>query len=306
MRIAPVIANWGTAPAFTWQSQAHALARTSVARSGWNEVGRLMDPRLDEVSGVVASRAQPGILWVHNDSGDSARIFAVGTDGAMHGEVRVKGARALDWEDIAIGPGPTGSDRTRPWLYVGDVGDNLLWRRSLQVYRFPEPRAADGAVEPQRVELRFEDRRSRNVEAMLVDPHSGDLLLVTKVDAPGGAQLFRARAADLDDGTATLTLLGAVPTGRLVTGGDVSADGTKVVLRTYEGAYGWQVHPGESVAEALMRQPSRLDAPGGQSEAICFTPDASSWLTISEGRESPILQQPVPAIPEWSDLPDFW
>ncbi len=32
---------------------------------------------IDELSGIVKSRTYPDVYWVHNDSGDEARIFAV-------------------------------------------------------------------------------------------------------------------------------------------------------------------------------------------------------------------------------------
>ena len=39
-------------------------------------VATVADDRLDEISGIIASRRNPHVWWVHNDSGDTARIFA--------------------------------------------------------------------------------------------------------------------------------------------------------------------------------------------------------------------------------------
>lgn len=272
--------------------------------AGWTEVGRVRDPRLTEISGVVASRAHPGVLWVHNDSGDSARLFALAADGAVRGEVAVRGAEARDWEDIAFGPGPGGAAAGRPWIYVADMGDNKLRRPGVQVYRFPEPAAADGGVDAQRIDLNFGDGAPHNVEAMLIDPRSGDLLLVTKVAAAGAAQLFRAKASDIATGRATLQAAGVVDVGALVTGADVSADGTRAVVRTYDGAYAWQVRPGETLEGALLRRPTLFDAP--RSEAIAFTPDGADWMSISEGENVPIWRQRVPALPAAAPAFDRW
>jgi hypothetical protein len=52
--------------------------RWSAAR----DAGQLGDP-LVELSGLVASRSQPGIFYAHNDSGDSARFFAVSQTGQV-------------------------------------------------------------------------------------------------------------------------------------------------------------------------------------------------------------------------------
>src|SRR5687768_5036606 len=40
---------------------------------------------LGEASGIVASRAQTGVLWTHNDSSGSARIFALNVSGNLLG-----------------------------------------------------------------------------------------------------------------------------------------------------------------------------------------------------------------------------
>jgi len=98
-------------------SPARAAARLCAAGSG-TTLGTVANPAIDELSGLVQSTAHPGVLWANNDSGDSARVFAVGSDGADLGTVMVSGATATDWEDLALGPGPGGGDH----LYVGDLG----------------------------------------------------------------------------------------------------------------------------------------------------------------------------------------
>src|SRR6266566_1484018 len=78
--------------------------------------GTLHSPRVKESSGIAASRAHPGVLWTHNDSGDDAYVYATDLAGADRGVVRIRGARAVDWEDIALGPCPTpraSTSRTR-------------------------------------------------------------------------------------------------------------------------------------------------------------------------------------------------
>ena len=36
-----------------------------------------------ESSGIIKSKKYPGVFWTHNDSGDSARIFAITEDGKI-------------------------------------------------------------------------------------------------------------------------------------------------------------------------------------------------------------------------------
>src|SRR4029453_18052009 len=60
-----------------------------------------------EASGLANSGNNPGIYWTHNDSGDSARFFAVdGSTGGVAAAYELVGASAVDWEDMALGPGP--------------------------------------------------------------------------------------------------------------------------------------------------------------------------------------------------------
>src|SRR5467141_1797430 len=42
-------------------------------------------PRLVESSGVAVSRAYPGVLWTHNDSGDGPYLYATDVRGTNRG-----------------------------------------------------------------------------------------------------------------------------------------------------------------------------------------------------------------------------
>src|SRR6476659_8499423 len=101
-----------------------------------SSAGPVTDPALTEISGIHVGVRNPGIWWVHNDSGDSARVFALDGSGAVRGTYSLTGATAVDWEDIAVVAGPTPGSGT---IYAGDIGDNPLTRSEIQVYRVAEP-----------------------------------------------------------------------------------------------------------------------------------------------------------------------
>lgn len=238
-----------------------------------------------ELSGLVLSRAQPQVLWTHNDSGDRARVLAIAPNGGQLADVAVTGAENVDWEDIAIGPAPGPGDA----LYIGDVGDNLATRPTVVVYRVPEPTFAGGtpsATAPaQRLTLRYPDG-ARDAEALLVDPSSGALVIVSK--SYGGSA--RVYVADSPSAGATTTMRRAgtmsLGEGEAVTAGDVSADGRTIALRTYDRAFVWSRGRGESVAAALGRRPCSPDADllvEGQGEALALTPDGRAFYTVPEG-----------------------
>ena len=98
--------------------------------------GQVASRAIIEASGMVASRKNPGVLWVHNDSGDSARVFALSYHGDLLASYNLTGASAVDWEDMALGPGP---DPGKEYLYLADIGDNRRKRSFVTIYRIPEP-----------------------------------------------------------------------------------------------------------------------------------------------------------------------
>jgi hypothetical protein len=93
----------------------------------------LKNKNISEMSGMVKSRRFPDTYWLHNDSGDSARLFAVhlnGGDISTSSGIRIDGAENQDWEDIAI------DGRT---IYISDLGNNNSRRRNLAIYSVTEP-----------------------------------------------------------------------------------------------------------------------------------------------------------------------
>lgn len=252
--------------------------------------GTVASKRVREASGLVASRSQPGVLWVHNDSGDVARLYAVGADGSDLGAFLLHGASNVDWEDLAIGPGP---EPGRDYLYAGDIGDNYLARPSITVYRVLEPEIVEGVKTAQvkgaeSFELRYPDG-PHNAETLLVDPRSGDLYIVTKEDV-GPSLMFRA-AAPLDPSApivlsaiARVGLAGRSFLGTAITGGDLS-DGA-LLLRGHALANWWSRAPGQSVVDALRGPacPVPLAFPNElQGESVGLGPGDRSYHTIGEG-----------------------
>ena len=81
----------------------------------------LVSGKLREASGLVASIANPGYLWTHNDSGNSASIYLINDKAEIVMTCKLKNTVNRDWEDITIGPGP---EENVNYLYVADIGDN--------------------------------------------------------------------------------------------------------------------------------------------------------------------------------------
>ena len=254
-------------------------------------VGRVRAPAATELSGLVLSRSQRGVLWTHNDSGDRPRVLAVGLDGSLLADVALTNAEAFDWEDIAAAPGA---------LYVGDIGDNLDQRESIVVYRIAEPRVRGpapipGAAQAQRIELRYPDG-ARDAEALLRDPASGALVIVSKASTGRSRVYVAAKPAPGTTSTMRHRATLRLGPGETVTAGDVSADGRTIALRTYTTAFVWTRKPGESVAAALRRKPCTAGAgllAEGQGEALALAADGRAFYTVPEG-EAPAIRRYAP------------
>ncbi|MGH9903778.1 MAG: hypothetical protein ACRD68_18370, partial [Pyrinomonadaceae bacterium] len=264
-------------------------------------LGDIEDPAVNESSGLVASRLNPALLWTHNDSGDGPLLYALDREGRRRGVWRVREAQARDWEDIAVGPGPV---PRRSYLYVGDIGDNSERREEIIVYRVAEPSvAADDAssskARPRATEraeairLKYPDGR-HDAEALMVHPASGDLYVVTKTTA-ASAVVYKA-AAPLDAAkVTTLTRAGEVRVpsllGGMITGGDISPDGRRVVLCDYFSGYELRLPDGAASFDAIWGQaPATIDLGARQQgEAVCYGLDGRSILATSEKRPAPLI-----------------
>jgi hypothetical protein len=291
--LAPTRPQGGTGGSPPPPSPASSAPSCPVFKPG--PVGVVKDKDLDEASGLAASRRNRGVLWSHNDSGGAPVLFAMTERGAPLGTYVLEHAKLDDWEDIAIGPGP----KSGKWyLYVGDIGANNSKRDHLVVYRAEEPKVRlDQKDKRRKIEeiasfrLRYPDRRSRDSETLMVDPVSADVYLVTK-SLLATPELFVARAPLDPKKTNVLERVMELKlgdstglTGGLVTAGDIAADGSGVLIRTYMDAHYWPRGSGESIAQALAHAPCAVPLHRElQGEAIAFSSDGRSYFTVSEGR----------------------
>lgn len=257
--------------------------------------GSLASSELDEVSGLVASHTQQGVFWAHNDSGDRARVFAITVEGRVLAEVQLGGLELVDAEDIALGPGPhTGVD----YLYLADTGNNWRWRDSVRIHRIEEPLIAqDGSHEklvraPFSIEVSYEDG-PHDSETLLVDGQTGDLYLVAKrrlLTREWNVGVYRLPAEELQTQKVRARRVATIGLGP-VTAGDMTADGSVIMVRNYHDALYWKRGPGQTVAQAFMSPACALPLAEDdhQGEALALLPDGSGYVTTSEGASAPLF-----------------
>lgn len=258
-----------------------------------------LPPEVRESSGLVVSRAYPGVFWTHNDSGDEPRLYAMDSTAALIATIDVRGAGARDWEAMDVGVCPRGSVEVGgpltadpEWcLYVADTGDNARRRESVTVYVIPEPSpfTSDHDQEIIAAVVFSYDDGPFDVEALAVTP-DGDLLLATK-GRRADRWLFQIPAADVrrvgQSGEAlTLTSSLRVPIrrGRLLTGASLNRDGSILALRTYLAVYFYRWPPDGALVEA--QQPCVLGRLEPIGEAVAFSADDRLFVTSeSPGRQ---------------------
>lgn len=247
------------------------------------DAGPIANAALVEASGLAASTLHPGVFYSHNDSGDTARFFAIGPAGEDQGTFDVTGAAAIDWEDMARGPC---DDPKKSCLYFGDIGDNGRSRSTYALYRVEEPSTVGAGHHTATAEtftFKYPDG-PHDAETLLAHP-DGRVFVVTK--SARTTLLFAFPSPLVPRTTMTLALVGEVQVPDLlplVTGGDIRPSGDAVLLRTYASVWLYPVPTNGDLGAALAASPTALPAPSEtQGESIAWTAAGDGYRTLSEG-----------------------
>lgn len=249
---------------------------------------------LKEVSGIAASRKNAGVLWMHNDSGDTARVFAVTEGGEVLAEVKLSGVSPIDFEDIALAKCPTSQGDC---LWVADTGDNFRLRRKVVLYAFPEPTIPPGGAEEALLVSDVSTYPFKypggavDSEALVVSADGSSFWMFEKVDGDT-ARIFGGSTAEQPVETQTLVLIGEFPSpgiaveyGRMITGADLHPGQKRVVLRVYTGTYEYRFE--EALAFGSMGGTEPVQVALGpltelQGEAVAYGNDGLGIWTCSE------------------------
>ncbi len=264
--------------------------------------GRLQSLHNNETSGIAASGIYQDIFYVHNDSGDTSRFFAINLEGQLKGTFYYKpvGGGSLgvkDCEDIAVGAGPATG---KSYVYLGDIGDNDGSKPFITVYRVPEPTMPTDSTKDVYSEpfyFRYPDG-GKDAETLMIDPVEKLIYIVTKRSKMVGVYTAPLNINTGDTVTLTkrteLKFKGLQPF-KWIVSGDISKDGSQVVLKSYSRVYYWKRNGNEPVWQTLQRKPQQPAYEQERlGEAIGFAPDGKSYYTVSEGKTQPIFHYAVP------------
>lgn len=261
--------------------------------------GLMLDGELREISGLTVSRRHADTLWMHDDGGNPARLFAVGRDGERRATFRVEGVPKTDWEDIS-------AFRLdgRDYLLLADTGDNGGLRRTMQLHVIEEPsRLVNARLRPAwSIVFRWPDG-ARDCEAVAVDPIGRRVLLISKkrqppelftlpLDATGERVVVARRIARLHmpEGLATNRSERA-PLEAQVTAADVSPDAAALAAITYRHLLIWSRRGDEDWSATVNRPPVQRPLPWlPQAEALGWDRDGRHVFVSGEFIPAPLYR----------------
>lgn len=266
------------------------------------DTGALGEARLTETSGVVAARATPGVLWLHDDGSKGKRLFALAEDGTVLATLTLRGVYPIDVEDVAAAPCP---DASGPCLWLADTGNNDLIREDQVVFAVPEPVIANvaaiarGDLDP--VELDAEKAWTfpisvpapdADIEALAVAPDASALWLFEKTRDRSPARIFEYDGPFDEGATAAPSEVRTFNApgddsdrGHAVTGADLHPSGRALALRTYAGLFEYRLAAGESPIDLATLHSTLVGwSPDGepQGEAIGYDQAGTGLWTTSE------------------------
>ena len=297
-------------------------ASTSLWASPAAPVEHELPSIIDEASGLAQSGKHAALLWTHNDNindpGSMQRVtpfvHGIDHDGRQVLSLELDGITQRDWEAIESTP-IDGSHA----LVVADTGDNRDSWPDYVLWFIDEP----GEIPPSAKTLtttpthllrfRYPDGPA-DTEAMVIDPHGGQILLLTKREDPprlfalplsarqpfpgegsprerlAGAEVHNARLLGPMGGLAPtdpINWLLSPLTGRqtsLPTGMALSPDGHLLAVLTYSSLYFFRRDAGEQWSEAIGRPVAARSLPRiDQWEGIAFGRDGNQLHIVREG-----------------------
>jgi len=257
-----------------------------------NIVGKFEFAPIAESSGIIKSRLFPDVLWTHNDSGDTARIFATDLEGKILSPDWYKGtytglnipdAVNIDWEDIAT------DDQGH--LYIAACGNNGNARRDLAIYqiREPNPRAQIATRSFKTFNIAWPDQKEfppkdLNYDCEAIFYAHDKLYALSKNRSNPFTRLYRFDSLETDQLNIP-TLIDRFEIGGQVTAADATEDGRKLAVLTYNAIWVFTTvdyHSDDYFNGMTYWLP--LGVNSKQCEAICFK-DEDTLIITNEQRD---------------------
>ena len=229
---------------------------------------------IDEGSTLEISPNYEGVFWTLNDSGDSARIFALNEKGEAvipfwikeYKGIKIYDAYNRDWECLTFDE--------KGYMYIIDAGNNYNYRRDLAFYKLSEPNPnfndETGIIgkypfycEDQKKFPPPEEEMNFDLEACYFD--SGKLFLISKNRGKGPAKIYVLEnpLPNFDNKASVFRLFDFES---MVTDASVSKDGKYLAVLTYDYIWLFEKKDGDFFKGKFYKKKINL----GQAEGISF------------------------------------
>lgn len=247
-----------------------------------SEVCRFDTGVLPELSGLALSRVHRNVLWAINDSGNRPYVYAIDARTCrLRARLTLLDTPARDHEALAVGKDAAG----RNVIWVGDIGDNQASWPYVRIHKVYEPSVLEDAAVSV-VTYRFTyPGGPRNAEALMADPNSERLWVISK-SAAGGA-VYRL-PSPLSPSLTPMRAIKVGPARATITDAALSPDAKRYIARDYFSA---EVFRGLPVGRAMDRFALPIQP---QGEAITFAADGKSVYVASES-SGELLKVKLPA-----------
>ena len=257
-------------------------------------VGKIENKTIKEASGLVESIENPSGLWTHNDGGDGPFLYFISNlDAKILKKISLVGIKNEDWEDLAIGPSIL--EDTSTYIYLGDIGDNKKNKTIKKIHFFREPKIKD--FDNELIEINdiktisfYSEKKIENFETLMIDPNSKELFLIAK-NKKKKQNIYKIDTENIEideiqKAKKYLTLNLNNLKGE-VTGGEISRNGQKCLIKTYKNVFLWERKKDEKWKNIWSQAPKILKyIPESQGEAICWSNDENAYFTLSENENS--------------------
>ena len=240
---------------------------------------------LNEVSGTEKT-SNSSTIWMLNDSGNKAKIYAVNKKGTIKQTVQIK-AKNHDWEDLT-------SD-SKNNLYIGDFGNNLNDRKNLKILKFKQPQLKDTKIKDiAYITFKYEDQKNTpsKKKNMYFDCEAffyfnNALYLFTKSRVKNNYGKTTVYKIPATQGDYVAKPIDSFFTGKdlehWITSADISENGKKVALLTQQAVWVFQDFKGDAFFNGTHKVYPFKDK--NQKEAVCFKDKNTLFITSEKGHD---------------------
>ncbi len=265
--------------------------------------GIIENEEIIEASGLAASTLNDTLLWILNDSGNDACLYAVGVDGSDLGKITIGRVNNYDWEDLV-----SFRWNDTSFLLIADVGDNNARREFCRLYFIVEPSINENGFFDQTVDVyqQFEftyETGPCDCEAVAVDPVQEKIFLLSKNQI--NSKLFELPLTYSAEPPMIARQIATASSISNVTAMDISSYNLISAVMNYQNIFLFYRQYQESWRDVFRIEPVVIRMPSlPGAEAACFNKNGTSVYFTSERVHQPlyrldIINAPIDSIPPY-------